>query len=310
MTPRIDIVMPVGPGEQEPGRAREALESVAAYEPEIGSVVLIDDAPEDRDLVALCAPGGVETTSLRNPRGGRGEGVYGAACVATTHGLAWLHEHGRAPLVLRLDSDALAIAPFVSAVGERLRAEPDIGIVGSYEFAPTHMPREFGIWERTLRKLERPVWIYRRPPQGVRRMHVAMPGSRAAAVRGQLRAARARGYVTGEQCLAAACILTRELVERLGAAGYLADPLTWLATWVPDDVMLGIQARAVGSRLAGMTADGEPFGIAQLDLPGPPEWLVSQGYSLIHPVKDRFGQGDEQSVREFFRRRRAGSTSG
>jgi hypothetical protein len=300
----LDILIPVGPGEREPDRAREALESVLAHEPDVGAVVLVDDGPHERDLVALCVPDGVRASSLRNPRGGRGEGVYGAVCVATTLGLEWLHTNGGARLVLRLDSDALAIAPFVAAIERRLEADPTIGIVGSYDFAPTRMPRDFSAWDKTIRKLERPVWVYRRPPHGVRRIHVATPGSRAAAVREQLRAARVHGYTSGEHCLAAACVMTRHLVDRIAAAGYLDDPLTWLDTWISDDIMLGIQTRAVGLTLAGMTDDGEPFGVAQLSLAGPPDWLESQGYSLIHPVKDRSGPGDEVAVREYFRSRR------
>jgi hypothetical protein len=306
VTPRLDLLIPVGPGEAEPERARDAIESVLGYEPDVGAIVLVDDGPAPRDLVTLAAAGAPGAVSLRNPRAGRGEGVYGATCAGTTTGLRWLAEHGEAPLVLRLDSDALAIAAFCDEVERLLRDRPSVGIVGSYDFAPTRMPRDFGVWEATVRKLERRLWVYRRPPHGISRVHVAIGRTRAAAVRRQLRAALANGYTRGEHCLAAACVLTRELVRRLDGAGYLADPLAWLATWIPDDVMLGVQARAVGLELAGMTGDGEPFGVAQLQLPGSPEWLVAQGYSLIHPVKDRFGPGDEQSVRAFFRQRRLG----
>jgi hypothetical protein len=297
MTPRLDLLIPVGPDEREPERAREAIESVLAYEPDVGVVVVVDDGREPREL----AVAGAEVVTLRNPRGGRGEGVYGVTCAATTTGLAWLREHGRAPLVLRLDADALVIAPFADKVEAGLRTLPNAGIVGSYHFAPTAMPRDFGVWERPLRKLRRPLWVYRRPPAGFAHVQRAR-----APVREQLRRALANGYRPGEHCLAAACVLTRELVERLAAAGYLDDPLAWLPTWIPDDVMLGVQTRAVGLALAGMTGEGEPFGVAQLRLPGPPEWLVAQGYSLIHPVKDRFGDEGEREVRELFRRRRAG----
>lgn len=304
MTPALDVLMPVGPGAQELARARDAIASVAAYEPQLGAVVLVDDGPTERGLARECAVDGVHVVAVCNPRGGRGEGVHGGLCAGIATGLAWLYRHGTSPLVLRIDTDGLAIAPFVQQVHDRLRRQPGVGIVGSYDFAPTRMPREFAVFDRMVRKLERPLWVYRRPPQAVRRVHLAVGPTRAAAVREQIATALANGYQRGENCLAGVCILTRELVERLGAAGYLDDPLTWLPTWLSDDLMLGIQARAVGLGLAGMTDDGEPFGIAQLQLPGPPEWLVSQGYSLIHPVKDRFGPGNEAAVRQFFRARR------
>jgi hypothetical protein len=89
----------------------------------------------------------------------------------------------------------------------------------------------------------------------------------------------------------------------MDGAGYLDDPLTWLGTWCGDDVMLGVQTRAVGLAFIGMTGPGEPFGLAQQRLPGPPEWLVDQGYSLVHAVKPGAGI-DEQAVREWFRARR------
>jgi hypothetical protein len=296
--------MPVGPRDRDVERARDAVESLLAYEPEVGTIVLVDDGPEARDLVAEVVPeyARARALSAHNPRDGRGEAIYGGTCAATATGLRVLHEEGNAPMVLRMDNDALVIAPFAAKVAAALEREPQIGVAGSYDFAPTRMPRDFTAWEPTLRKLTRPVWIYKRPPQGASRVHVALSG-RAGRVRAELRAALANGYRFGEHCLAAACVLTRDFVDRAAASGYLDDPLDWIDTWCPDDVMLGVQARAVGLSLHGMTEPGDPFGLAQRRLPGPPEWLVEQGHSIIHAVKDE-ADVDEAAVRAWFRERR------
>src|SRR5438067_1278988 len=151
--------MPVAAGESEIVRAADALASLAAYEPEVGVVALVDDERTERDLGAACVPAPLRerTIVLRNPREGRDTGLHGGTCAATLAGLRILHERGSAPLIVRLDADALVIGPFGDAVAAALAARPDIGIVGSYTHAPTGLERDFGDWEHRVRKLTRPV---------------------------------------------------------------------------------------------------------------------------------------------------------
>ena len=280
---------------------RDALESLVAYE-EPGTVVLVDDDRADRRLAETATPAGFgeRVVSLPNPRGTRGRGVHDGSTTGTLAGLRWLAQHCPGEAVLRLDSDSLVIAPFAEKV--HVAIVPGVALIGSYETAPMRTPRDFTPWEAAFRKLERPVWGFRRPVPGTRPLRSALWGPERR-VRGQIRAALANGWQRGENCLAAACVVTAEFLERALAAGYL-EPLDWLGTWCTDDVVLGVQARALGMRLRGMTDPGEPFAIAQGRLPGPPEWLVEQGHSIVHPVKAEAGV-DEEAVRSYFRARRA-----
>jgi hypothetical protein len=94
------------------------------------------------------------------------------------------------------------------------------------------------------------------------------------------------------------------MIAAMASAGMLDDPLRWLTTRIGDDIMLGIQARALGLELVGLVDPGDPFGLRWVGLPDTPARLLERGFSFIHSVKndDRF---DEAEIRRFFAERRS-----
>ncbi len=285
---RAAVLIPAGPGRDERERVLDLLDALAAHEPALGAVVIVDDDRRPRAAWPLA----VEV--IANPRAGRGIGTLGGTVAATLAGLAHLHRHAPGAWVLRLDADALVIGP----VAERVEAawRPGDGILGSCSRTCNGEPRDVRGWSREVRRHERPVWAWRRPP---RRPLWARPADPF--VRGVLREARAHGYAPGEHCVAAGCALSAALVGALAARGWLARPERWLGARLGDDIVLGAMSRACGLALRDCHA---VFGIKHIGLADTPERLLERGFAVVHSTKND-PAASEASVRSFFAAARA-----
>jgi hypothetical protein len=292
------VAVPVGPAPGEVARAADLLAALRAWEPEAGPVVLVDDA-HDPDLAALGA------VVLPNPRAGRGIGAMGGTCAATLTALRWAHEHAPGAPVLRLDSDALVIGPFAARLRAVFAADPAAGVLGSCDRTCNGDERVVGAWAPIVRRHAARLWLWRR---GAPHVQQALRG-RNAAVRREVHAALAAGHPPGRHCIAAACALSGALVGAMARAGMLDDPLRWVDARIGDDVMLGLQAAALGFALRGMVADGEPFGLAHVGLPDAPERLVARGFALVHSLRND-PRHREDELRAFFAARRPAAGPG
>ncbi len=284
------VLVPVGPAPEETARVVDVLDALWTFEPAGGVLVLLDDAGVARPLPGVdgCPPGW-RSVILRGDGRRRGGGRLGGLCALVLRGLRWVRENTDARFTLRLDTDALVVAPFVARLTAALDAAPDVGIAGSYDRTCNGEARDFSAHRRVVRRL----------------LHPLVPTPSRRAVRAVLRRALANGYVPGEHCLAAACALSATLVARMALDGALAAPGLWRRTRCPDDVMLGIYTRAVGLRHANLTGLHQPFGLKYVGLPDTPEALVARGFSFVHSVKNdpRWAEGD---IRMAFRALRRG----
>jgi hypothetical protein len=294
--PDFAVAIPVAPGDAERARVDDLLAALCAHEPAIVRIVLVDDDPDARrfDLPGVAV--------IANPRAGRGIGTLGGTCTATLAALRWAHQHAPGAHVVRLDTDSLVIGPFANALTVAITGRPSAGVLGSYDRTCNGEPRDFSPWAGVVRTHARPVWTWARPPRRGRYVQVAL-GGRLGTVRREVRAAMANGYEPGEHCLAAACVVTTAMIEGMHRAGMLDDPLRWLNTRFGDDIMLGVQARALGLDLVGLVADGEPFGLRHIGLADTPERLAARGFSFIHSVKND-PRVPEDEIRRFFAARR------
>jgi len=273
----IGVLVPVGPGAEEEERLRALLDSVFAHEPDTGHVVLVDDGPSDRALAAAIeVPDSTRLTVLANP---------GGLCYATVAGLRHLALGTDARFVLRLDTDALVIAPFARRLDVAFGERPGVGALGSYETVCNGHVRQFPAWEPALRRLTRRVSIWRHPARRGRFLQLALAGRRGR-VREEILAALANGYRWGEHCQGGGYALNRPALDRMAAAGMLDDPLRWRDTRAGEDVMIGVLVRAAGLRLDGHVEPGEGlFAVAHSGLPLPPRQLLDGGYAIVHSVK-------------------------
>jgi hypothetical protein len=302
----VAVVMLVGPTEQEVRGAADTLDSLWAYEPGVGWCVLIDDSVEDRGLTRrLGCPRSVEVVSIVNPRRGRGTGILGGACTGMLSALSWIHAQAEPRFCLKLDTDALVIAPFGEKIARAFQASPGVGMVGSYDMCCDGTRRSFVQWSRRVAKLAAPVALWRKPRRRWRHVQVNLWGRRAI-VRRHIQAALAQGYERGTHCLGGAYAIEAEMLRRMAQRGYLDDPLLWLHSECAEDVMLGIYTRAVGLQSMNLVGRDEPFGIQHRGLVDSPANLVARGYSLIHSVKND-PAFTEEAIRAFFAAKRQGA---
>ncbi len=280
----------IGPGPKAVADAADLLDSLSAHEP-AATALLVDDEP-GRDLAGLLGRrDGVRV--IPNPRGGRGDGFYGGMCVGTFAGLAAagadLIGGDPAAFVVKLDADALVIAPFAERLAELARRRPDAGVIGAYRTTPNGSPRGFEVQADRVRLIGR-----RRPFSLDRRARV---------LRRLVGRAVANGYELGEHVLGGAYAVTRAGLDGLAATGAFADPLLWLGARLTEDAAVGLHARAAGLTMLDHVGPGEVFGVRYVGLPFPPAELLARGYAIIHSVKND-PQHPEAEVRDFFRRHR------
>ena len=300
----VAVLVLVGPTDQEVDRAEDTLESLWAYEPAVGWCVLVDDSVDDRRLSRrVRCPPTAEVVSIPNPRRGRGNGLLGGTCAGVLSALSWIHAHADPQFCLKLDTDALVIAPFVDKIARAFEAAPGTGMLGSYDMTCNGARRSFVRWGRRVAKLGAPLAVWRKPPRRLRHVQVNLWGRRAI-VRRHIQAALAQGYERGTHCLGGAYAVRAEMLRRMAARGYLEDPLLWLDSACGEDVMMGIYTRAVGLSSMNLVGRDEPFGIEHRGLVDSPVNLVARGFSLIHSVKND-PTFSEEEIRAFFSARRA-----
>ena len=299
---KFGIIIPVGPSANDVERAGDVLASVLAYDPETPLVLFIDDGGKDRRLdEKFRATATCRLVNIFNTRNGHGIGETSGLSAGMLLAIAWLHANADCGFVMKLDTDALIIAPFAEKILRTLAARPDVGMVGLYNRMCDGSVRDQTSFRKMLGKLASPFAVWRNPPGwGYLTVHL---WGRGATIRRQITEAIRAGYRPAEFILGGAYAFTGEAVRRFAKHGFLDDPHLWLGTHFSEDVVLSMYVCATGLRLHGMTADGEPFAVQHYGLPDTPERLVERGYSVIHSVKSdaRFS---EAAIREFYRKRR------
>ena len=137
MGARFAVILPVGPAKEEIVRARDLLDSLQRFEAGNYTLVLVDDHAGGRDLGREVVGGAdLRWVVTTNPRRGRGDGWSSGAAAGTLAALrvaAQLPEH---EFVVKLDTDSLVIDTFSERVANSFRRQPELGIMGAYQFSP------------------------------------------------------------------------------------------------------------------------------------------------------------------------------
>jgi hypothetical protein len=285
-------------------RADDVINSILHHEPAIDSILLVDDAPHERDLLSALGSSRPQLAVTANPRDGRGHGLWGGLAAGMLHGYGWLQREVQPDLVLKLDTDALVIAPFVERVAASL-GDGDLGMVGTFSQHCDGRPRELDRWDFRVRRRRIPVRPFREGDQadGRLRLRHTLWGD-PAILRRRIAAARRHGYGYGEHCLGGAYAVSGRFLQRMGQHGWFDDWPAWIPLDIGEDVCIGVYVRAVGLACADANRPGEPFGVEYRDLPLPPGDLVDAGYAVVHSIKDQDGS-TEAEIRDYFARRRS-----
>lgn len=300
-SPLYAIALAMGPDTKEIERTRDLIDSLSAYAPEPAIFVMIDDAAEDRHLeTTLSFPSQLKPVSLHHPRHGapaqkftKSKGI----CAAIQTAFSWIAKNSPdVKFVLKLDTDALIIAPFFKQIESVIDASPNVGMMGAYDKTPNGDARDISYNAKTVKALHE-------PGSFLQSLKYKVSNDDRATISRHIGIARKNGYQYGEHCLGGAYAVSGELLRRMNAAGYLDNPARWLSIDCPEDVMVGIYTRAVGMDFKSFVDRNEAFGIRYKGLADSPENLLQRGYSVIHSVKNDANFTEDQ-IREFFQARR------
>lgn len=298
---RFGALIPVGPGDAEVERLADTVASLTAYEPvNLAQLVLIDDARERRDLrralPPLRVPVRVLRTGLHERR--RRVNMYSAMTAGTLTGLRELVDP-TADFAVKLDTDALVVAPFADRVAAALAADSRVGVLGACQRDPFG-ERDHSGWGWVLARSPRCVDIRRRPPELVLRRP-----AHAAIIAGTVTGIRRRRRPIGAHPIGGAYAVAQSALAALEGRGAF-DWRPWVGTKLSEDVVVGALAVAAGYDLGDHVDDGDVFGVALPGLPDSPERLLSRGFAIVHSVKGYEGW-DEAAVRAFFKQNRPGA---
>lgn len=300
------VVMPVGPGDREVARADDVIESVVHWEPSIARIVLVDDAPHDRDLSTMLGRPGRPVTVINNPRDGAGDGLWGGLAAGMLHAYGWVQRELHPDLVVKLDTDALVIAPFAQRVADAL-APQRVGMIGTCRRHCDGRARALDKWDFRVRRRRFPVRPWRRGGVETGRLELrhTLRGS-PAVIRRRIVKARRSGYEYGVHCLGGAYAIGGRVLDRLATEQAFDEWRAWVDLDIGEDVCTSIYVQSAGFALADANQRGQVFGIEYDTLPLPLAGLVEAGYAIVHTVKDQDGLS-ETSIREFFQARRVRS---
>lgn len=292
-TSALVVVVPIGPN-AVPAFVRDTLDSVLMYTAPGRRIILADDSGQGVGRAVAAGLAGVEVLDAHGPHG-MGGGLYLVLSRAYAHAL----RGGHFEALLRLDTDALLIAPLAEAAPVRmLRADPHIAMGGEIYrdncSVRAHLEdaAEPGASRARLRlALRRPYSVYRwRALQTERTL-------------GRLYArAQANGYHSVDYVFGGCNVLSERFLRALHEQGLLPHPYLGRLP-LQEDHLFGLLAAVVGMRLADMQGGTGPFGTAWKGLPEAPADLIAQGKTIVHSTRG-WGNMDEAAVRADFRARR------
>jgi hypothetical protein len=311
---KFAAIVPVGPGAVGLWRGVETIRSLVFWQPDVSWCVILDDAETPRGLSAFAAiPPTCQAITIMSPPRKDNSSWIGRLTGGILGALSWIQSNTEADFVLRIDTDALVIAPFAREVHSAIDAVPEAGVIGTVGLSshPSVRARENHQREPKLLK------TFRLLPEGTSassdaiRTMVQIEGvgrfdaaQRRAfdVVRPHIEVAIRRGYRYNHFCQGGIHVVSRLMLDRMADRGFFACKDAWAALPFADDRVMAMYARASDVRLQDCSGPGEPFGVQSRGLPFSPQELVRRGHSLIHSVKnDR--QYSESDLRDFFRAR-------
>jgi hypothetical protein len=302
MDGRFAVILPIGPSPEEIVRARDLLDSLQAFEAGNYTLVLVDDHVGGRNLgQEVASNAGLPCVVIMNPRRGRGDGWGSGAAAGTLAALqaaAQLPDHD---FVVKLDTDSLVIGTFSKRVADEFRRQPELGIMGAYQFSPASERERSSA--PALEKLLRQWAVWRRTPLGGMAVQVGCLG-RYGRIRNVIRRALLNGYRLGEHCSGGGYALSMRAVQALKNEKLLDDPLLWLKTPLGEDTVISLCVQAAGFLIQQGETEREVFGVKHLGLMATPEQLMHRGYAVIHSVKDH-NEHREDQTRAYFKQLRS-----
>lgn len=304
------VIIPVGPSAVDLARGAALLSCLVYWEPQVRWCIILDNSVMNRGLAELpYVPTTCQVVTLTTSQRYTGHSWGGVLTSRVLSAFAYVQAHTDAAFALRIDTDALVIAPFVNKISSLLAQRPFAGLVGTVGLSCNPLIRAHDDLTRTPKLLS----LHRLLPRDTLHdesaasdIHVHDLGTLSTAqqsafqlLRGHIDHAVQHGYSTSEFCQGGGYVVTRLMLDRMSAAGYLQSAESWKILPFSEDRVVAMYTRAVGLEMYDCSRQNEPFGMNHVGLAYPPDTLRARGHSIIHSVRNdpRF---DEASIRRFF----------
>lgn len=286
----FSVIVPVGPDPVEIDRLRDTLDSLAAHEDSASiRMILVDDAPLARPLAEHWPGAIVIRTALWE------KGVPDRQSAMNMGTLDAL-KCAEGEFALKLDTDAVVIAPFAETISAAFRRDELLGVVGAFDKSPRGTGRDWSAWQPRINRATWPVRAARVSGKACPTLGWRSQGERESARKTIAAAVANPHYAFGAHCLGGAYAVSANLFRR----SHNWDWKPFVRGQLGEDIILGLHCGASGMRMRGMVDEGEPFGISWIGLPSDPESLVRRRYSIVHSVKN-CEHGSEWQLRAWFR---------
>ncbi|MFK7777462.1 MAG: glycosyltransferase family A protein [Gimesia sp.] len=292
----------VGPGEIEARRLQQMLDSLLQHEPNVHTIVIIDDQSK-HDFKRILRPEIFDrSVILENPRKGRGGWWLGGLCVGLTEGLRWLAENRTMDFVVRLDTDALVIAPFAERVNSKFQEDKKIGLLGTWDKFPINglqrLPKKevHDFHASIVNKARRHFAIWRHSDFPTRIQCSLFEQDRI--VRRVIQAAIRNGYTPGYFIQGGGYAISGDLVSKLRSLGFTRNPLAFLHQFLGEDTLGTILCYAAKFRPRGFNQDGGVFGVQNSGLPAPLPELKEAGFAIVHSVKGDSRTAESEIIKQ------------
>lgn len=280
----------VGPGDIEAKRLRRLLTSLLLHEPNVQTIVIIDDT-SGHEFDNIVPPEVLSrTVILSNPRKGRGSWWQGGLCVGLAEGLRWIGENQNAKFVVRLDTDALIIGSFANRIGNVFDQDSQIGLLGTwdkYAFSgKQRLPHEDvnKILPYILEKASRRFAIWRHSEQPLRAQCCLLSKDRL--VRKIILSAIQNGYRPGDFLQGGGYAIRGQLVKDLYVYHLTSYPLAFLYQQYSEDTLVTLFCYSMDYFPKGFNQPGDVFGVEYQGLPATIPQLTDAKYAIIHSIKD------------------------
>lgn len=277
---RAVCLVPAGPGDWEP--LRDTLESILHYEGSGTKVIVVADGSTDCRAAVVQAEF-PEVDVVR--RGWPSAPPHNLPAVAD--GIDYALGNYSFDVLVKLDTDALAIASSPSAAAARLfERKPEVGLAGTFRVGAEGLPETYD-WD---------AWVLRHTERW------------SPSARRLLDRARAGGY-DGAKVHGGGYALSRPALNAMKASGDLDWREPW---WTPlgEDFWLSVMALANGFAIGSLGGPGEPYAIASKYVPVSKERLLQEGRVAIHSVRRGNDGEEEATLRAFFREARGNAQAG
>lgn len=277
------VVIPVGP-KTELSFLNDTVRSVFEYARTSFKVLIIDNTNDGLDHAAIHRHEDIDI--LRCAHSKNSNGLYGGLYFNLSTSWRVVLERYDFDVVLRLDDDALMIAPGADRDAiDFFARHPDVGCLGSYRLTCMGDRRDFRPAQRIVRAETSAMGALRHP-------------RRWRSIRRVRRMAQRNGYRDGEHCLGAATFYSRDCIERLRRLNFL-ERAELRQSHLGEDHLFGMMVRAAGLQLDDFATTGRPLGLAWQGLPASPATLLDMGKKIVHSVKSHGGREQEDIRAEF-----------